>query len=32
VSLIQELDDLREKGIFTDEEFDSEKKKLLDSE
>lgn len=28
---LQELGDLREKGILTDAEFDSEKKKLLDS-
>jgi len=29
---LQQLNDLREKGILTDEEFDSEKKKLLDAE
>ena len=29
---LQELNDLREKGILTDAEFDSEKKKLLDAE
>ena len=28
---LQELDDLRKKGLLTDAEFDSEKKKLLDS-
>ena len=29
---LQELNDLREKGILTDAEFDAEKKKLLDAE
>lgn len=29
---LQQLSDLREKGILTDAEFDSEKKKLLDAE
>jgi len=29
---LEELDALREKGILTDEEFDAEKKKLLNSE
>ena len=29
---LQELSDLREKGILTEAEFDSEKKKLLDAE
>ena len=29
---LQELDDLRQKGILTDAEFESEKKKLLDGE
>ena len=29
---LEELNALREKGIITDAEFDSEKKKLLDSE
>jgi len=31
-SKLSSLDELREKGILTDEEFDTEKKKLLDAE
>lgn len=29
---ILKLDDLRKRGLITDEEFDAEKKKLLESE
>ena len=29
---LQELDDLRKKGLLTDAEFDSEKKKLLEGD